>query len=74
MEIELDKATSQPDQDGNPTGNTVVTPRVRIHELLQRPFSVRSIASNGLFLLAIFYTIYFVRSLLLPLVLALHLS
>jgi predicted PurR-regulated permease PerM len=74
MEIELDKATSQPDEDGNPTENTVVTPRVRIHELLQRPFSVRSIALNGLFLLAVFYTIYFVRSLLLPLVLALLLS
>ena len=74
MEIELDKATSQPDEDGNPTENTVVTPRVRMHELLQRPFSVRSIAINGLFLLAVFYTIYFVRSLLLPLVLALLLS
>src|SRR4030095_17193633 len=74
MEIELDKATSQPDKDGNPTENTVVTPRVRMHELLQRPFSLRSIAINGLFLLAVFYTIYFVRSLLLPLVLALLLS
>ena len=74
MEIELDKATSQPDEDGNPTENTVVTPRLRMHELLQRPFSVRSIAINGLFLLAVFYTIYFVRSLLLPLVLALLLS
>jgi predicted PurR-regulated permease PerM len=74
MEIELDKATSQPAEDGNPTENTVVTPRVRMHELLQRPFSVRSIAFNGLFLLAVFYTIYFVRSLLLPLVLALLLS
>jgi hypothetical protein len=74
MEIELDKATSQPNEDGNPTENTVVTPRVRMHELLQRPFSVRSIAINGLFLLAVFYTIYFVRSLLLPLVLALLLS
>ena len=74
MEIELDKATSQPNEDGNSTENTVVTPRVRMHELLQRPFSVRSIAINGLFLLAVFYTIYFVRSLLLPLVLALLLS
>ncbi len=45
-----------------------------MHELLQRPFSVRSVALTGLFLLAVFYTIYFVRSLLLPLVLALLLS
>ena len=74
MEIQLNTATSQPDEDGNSTGNTVVTPRVRMHEMLQRPFNVRSIAINGLFLLAVFYTIYFVRSLLLPLVLALLLS
>lgn len=45
-----------------------------MHDLLQRPFDVRSIALTGLFLLAIFYTIYFVRSLLLPFVLALLLS
>ncbi len=42
--------------------------------MLQRPFDVRSLALTGLFILAIFYTIYFVRSLLLPLVLALLLS
>lgn len=53
---------------------TVVTPRMRMHELLHRPFDVRSLATSGLFLLAIFYTIYFVRSLLLPIVLALLLS
>lgn len=74
MEIELDKATSQPNNDGNPTDKTVVTPRIRMHELLRRPFSVRSLATTGLFLLAVFYTIYFLRSLLLPLVLALLLS
>jgi len=74
VEIELDKAPSPPDDAGNPTENTVVTPRLRMHELLQRPFNVRSIALTGLFLLAIFYTIYFVRSLLLPFVLALLLS
>ena len=51
-----------------------VSPRVRMHDLLQRPFDVRSIALTGLFLLAIFYTIYFLRSLLLPIVLALLLS
>ena len=36
MEIELEKAPSQPDDEGNPTDNTVVTPRLRVHELLQR--------------------------------------
>ena len=49
-------------------------PRPGLHELLRRPFDVRSIALTGLFVLAIFYTMYFMRSLLLPLVLALLLS
>ena len=49
-------------------------PRPRLHELLRRPFDIRSIALTGLFVLAIFYTMYFMRSLLLPLVLALLLS
>jgi predicted PurR-regulated permease PerM len=48
--------------------------RLRIAELVQRPFDVRSIALPGLFILAIFYTIYFMRSVLLPIVLALLLS
>ncbi|MEY2479347.1 MAG: hypothetical protein QOI04_274 [Verrucomicrobiota bacterium] len=41
---------------------------------MRGPFDVRSIALTGLFILAIFYTMYFMRSLLLPLVLALLLS
>ena len=48
--------------------------RLRIAEPLQRPFDVRSIALTGLFVLAVFYTIYFMRSILLPIVLALLLS
>jgi predicted PurR-regulated permease PerM len=48
--------------------------RLRMAELLQRPFGVRSIALTGLFILAVFYTIYFMRSVLLPMVLALLLS
>jgi len=47
---------------------------LRIAELLQRPFDVRSIALTGLLILAVFYTIYFMRSILLPIVLALLLS
>src|SRR5438477_7682436 len=48
--------------------------RLRIAELLQKPLDVRSIALSGLFILAVFYTIYFMRSILLPIVLALLLS
>ena len=48
--------------------------RLRIGDLLHRPFDVRSIALTGLFILAVFYTIYFMRSVLLPIVLALLLS
>jgi predicted PurR-regulated permease PerM len=48
--------------------------RSRIAELSQRPFDVSSIALTGLFILAVFYTIYFMRSILLPIVLALLLS
>lgn len=74
MEIELEKAASESDGNGKRSDEMVVSPRVRMHDLLQRPFDVRSIALTGLFLLAIFYTIYFLRSLLLPIVLALLLS
>ena len=73
MEIELDQAPA-PEKSETGEEKTVVKPRIRMHELLHRPFDVRSLALSGLFLLAIFYTIYFVRSLLLPIVLALLLS
>lgn len=43
-------------------------------QLLHRPFDVRSFALTGLFVLALFYTIYFMRAVLLPVVLALLLS
>ncbi|KAF5407673.1 MAG: putative transport protein YhhT [Candidatus Udaeobacter sp.] len=46
----------------------------RVAELSQRPFDVGSVALTGLFVLAVFYTIYFMRSILLPIVLALLLS
>ena len=36
--------------------------RLRIGDLLQRPLGIRSIALTGLFILAVFYTIYFMRS------------
>jgi len=53
---------------------TVVRPRIRFQDLLARPFNIRSFALSGLFILALFYTFYFTRSLLLPIVLALLLS
>jgi predicted PurR-regulated permease PerM len=49
-------------------------PRFRIPDLLRRPFDVRSFALTGLFVLAIFYTMYFIRAVLLPVVLAMLLS
>ena len=50
------------------------TSRFRIPELLRRPFDIRSISLTGLFILAIFYTMYFIRGVLLPVVLAMLLS
>jgi hypothetical protein len=41
-------------------------PRLRVVGRIQRPFSVRSIALAGLFILAVFYVVYFMRSILLP--------
>ena len=59
---------------GKPETETTAAPRLRMPELLQRPFDIRSFALTGLFILALFYTMYFVRAILLPLVLALLLS
>ena len=42
--------------------------------MLRRPFDIKSVALTGLFMLAVFYTMYFMRAMLLPLVLALLLS
>jgi predicted PurR-regulated permease PerM len=60
--------------DENQEGKVTSRARLRTAELLQKPFDVRSIALTGLFILALFYTIYFMRSILLPIVLALLLS
>ncbi len=48
--------------------------RMRVADLLSRSFHIRSVALTGLFVLAVFYTIYFMRSILLPIILALLLS
>ena len=48
--------------------------KIKLIELLHPPFDVRSVALTGLFVLAVFYTMYFTRAILLPLVLALLVS
>src|SRR5881392_789281 len=70
------KAESASDVSDNERegGKVASRARLRIAKLLQRPFDVRSIALTGLFILAVFYTIYFMRSVLLPIVLGLLLS
>jgi predicted PurR-regulated permease PerM len=60
--------------DEREAGKVASRALLRIAELLQRPLDVRSIALTGLVILAVFYTIYFMRSILLPIVLALLLS
>jgi len=52
----------------------VAPSRVRLADLLEKKFDIRSIALTGLFILAVFYTMYFMRAILLPLVLAVMLS
>jgi predicted PurR-regulated permease PerM len=70
------KAESRIDvsDDEQEDGKVASRARLRIAELLQRPFGIQSVFLAGLFILAIFYTIYFMRSILLPIVLALLLS
>jgi len=68
------EARSDVSDDENQAGKVTSRARLRTAELLQKPFDVRSIALTGLFILAVFYTIYFMRSILLPIVLALLLS
>jgi hypothetical protein len=41
-------------------------PRLHVVGRVQKPSGVRSIALTGLFILAVFYGVYFMRSILLP--------
>ena len=52
---------------GNDRAETVTTvqPRMTMPQLLHRPFDIRSFTLTGLFVLAVFYTIYFMRAVLL---------
>jgi len=56
------------------TANQTTARRLRLTDVLRRPFDIKSVALTGLFVLAVFYTMYFMRAMLLPLVLALLLS
>jgi len=60
--------------DSGESANITLRAQSRIAALLQKPFDVRSISLTGLFIIALFYTVYFMRSILLPIVLALLLS
>ena len=69
------KATSDVTEPSENQETPAVAPsRVRLADLLEKKFDIRSIALTGLFILAVFYTIYFMRAILLPLVLAVMLS
>src|SRR3954447_5092742 len=64
--------TNQPGETG--PKDQVVSEAQRSPVVNVSKFDVRSVALTGLFVLAIFYTMYFLRAVLLPLVLALLLS
>jgi predicted PurR-regulated permease PerM len=76
MKLRAAKLESNDDAVDDPSESAKITSgaRSRIAELLQKPFDVRSMSLTGLFILALFYTMYFMRSILLPIVLALLLS
>ena len=63
--------------DREETGSSSSKPKarqLRLTDMLRGPFDIKSVALTGLFVLAVFYTMYFMRAMLLPLVLALLLS
>lgn len=62
------------DRDGSGTAAENVAVRRPLRHRFRRPADIKSVALTGLFVLAVFYTMYFMRAMLLPLVLALLLS
>jgi predicted PurR-regulated permease PerM len=62
------------DREEMGTADKAAVRRIRLRDVLRRPFDIKSVALTGLFVLAVFYTMYFMRAMLLPLVLALLLS
>ncbi|HSP46362.1 MAG TPA: AI-2E family transporter, partial [Chthoniobacterales bacterium] len=61
------------DREETAAAETATPPRGLAHRL-RRPADIKSVTLTGLFILAVFYTMYFMRAMLLPLVLALLLS
>ena len=56
--------------DGEETGRgneagVKTTRQLRLSDLLRGPFDIKSVALTGLFVLAVFYTMYFMRAVLL---------
>jgi predicted PurR-regulated permease PerM len=74
MESSERAALSQSAATENGDSSEATARRFRLSDLLQKKFDIRSIALTGLFVLAVFYTMYFMRAILLPLVLAVMLS
>ena len=67
-------AMAYDDREETGTNDKAAVRRLRMTDILRRPFDIKSVALTGLFVLAVFYTMYFMRAMLLPLVLALLLS
>ena len=67
MATDRDFTTVEPDEDPQPNLDELAT-------FLRGPLDVRSIALSGLFLLAVFVTLYVARSIFMPVVLALLMS
>ena len=66
-------AVNDRDDEKDATAEKAQEPHALISRF-RRPAKIKSITLTGLFILAVFYTMYFMRSMLLPLVLALLLS
>src|SRR6478672_3262821 len=72
--MEVPKPRNAPETAPTSNGDSSSPPRFRLADLVNKKFDVRSFALTGLFVLAVFYTMYFIRAILLPLVLAVMLS
>ena len=70
----LEPAADTSPLTGKPETETKAAPRLAEKDMPKPAFDVRSVALTGLFILALFYTMYFLRPVLLPAVLALLLS
>jgi predicted PurR-regulated permease PerM len=65
----LESIRKEPDEEERPRPNIK-----KLRDVFQGPFGVKSVALTGLFVLALFYTLYLARSFILPIILAVLLS